>query len=299
MLSDHQAAVDYFSAALPAHIADKLDFSTLERQSGSYVSKELEKTVSDVVYTCRRKGDTGSVDVSLLLEHKSAPDKHTPIQVGGYLFSGYQQQIKQGRKQLTPIIPILLYHGRQKWEYWTLDRLFDELGDELLGYIPKFDYVYHNLRDLPEEAIRAVGNQFLVSALLLMKYASDKRKLKGLLPEILSIGLAQGSEGQQVGLVIYGFELVELTEEEIKEILDRLSSDIKDKVMSTYDLLIEKGRKEGVEKGIEKGAEQKSYEFVVKLLDAGKFTVAEIANYATVSEDFVKKVHADLAKKKK
>jgi len=46
------------------------------------------------------------------------------------------------------------------------------------------------------------------------------------------------------------------------------------------------------------GAEEKSYEVVVKLLDAGKFTVAEIANYASVTEDFVKKVRADLVKKK-
>ena len=49
----------------------------------------------------------------------------------------------------------------------------------------------------------------------------------------------------------------------------------------------------------QRGAEQKSYEFVVKLLSAGKFTIAEIANYATVSEEFVQKVRADLNKKKK
>src|SRR5690606_39250139 len=56
---------------------------------------------------------------------------------------------------------------------------------------------------------------------------------------------------------------------------------------------------EGIEQGIEKGAEQKSYEVVSNLLAAGKFTDSEIANFATVSEDFVKKVRADLANKKK
>ena len=52
-------------------------------------------------------------------------------------------------------------------------------------------------------------------------------------------------------------------------------------------------------KALVEGAEQKSYEVVSNLLAAGKFTISEIANFATVSEDFVKKVLADLNKKKK
>jgi len=131
-----------FKSALPEHVIQLLDLATLARVPDSYVSGELEKTMSDVVYTCRRVDGKGSVAVSLLLEHKSSPDKYTPVQVGSYLFSGYQQQIKQGQKQLTPIVPVLFYYGRQKWEYRTLDKLFDELGEELLGFIPKFDYVF-------------------------------------------------------------------------------------------------------------------------------------------------------------
>ena len=53
---------------------------------------------------------------------------------------------------------------------------------------------------------------------------------------------------------------------------------------------MEKGIKKGIEKGIEKGAVQKSYEVVKKLLLSGKFTIPEIAGFAGVSEDFVRKV---------
>jgi len=312
LLADRQLAIDYFKSALPMYIADKLDFSTLEPLPGTYVSPELQTAIADVVYTCQRKNRKGSVHISLLLEHKSAPDNYTPVQIGGYLFSGYQQQIQQrkkqrGKQQLCPIIPVLLYHGRQKWEYWTLDRLFDGLDGELLGYLPNFDYIYHDLRGLSEETIKAVVNQFLVSALLMMKYASDKRKLKEKLSEILSIGLEHGSENQGVRLVIYGFELVELTEEEIKAILESLSSDIKEKVMSTYDLLIEKGIErgikkgieKGIEKGIKKGAELKSYDVVENLIAKLGFTDEQAADVAEVSIDFVRKVRTDLAEKKK
>ncbi|HWV71728.1 MAG TPA: hypothetical protein VN040_08440 [Pseudosphingobacterium sp.] len=41
------------------------------------------------------------------------------------------------------------------------------------------------------------------------------------------------------------------------------------------------------------------YEVVSNLILANRFTTAEIAEYASVSENFVEKVRADLAKKKK
>ncbi len=49
-----------------------------------------------------------------------------------------------------------------------------------------------------------------------------------------------------------------------------------------------KAMEEGMEKGIEKGAAQKSYEVVKKLLSAGRFTITEIADFAGVSENFVR-----------
>ena len=146
LLDDSQLALDYFKSALPEHIIRLLDLSSLKRMPDSYVSAELEKTLSDVVYTCHRVDGKGHVAVCLLVEHKSYRDNYTPVQIGGYLFSGYQHQIRQGKKKLTPIIPVLFYHGRQKWEYWTLDRLFDGLDDELLGFIPKFEYIFTPVR---------------------------------------------------------------------------------------------------------------------------------------------------------
>ncbi len=61
---------------------------------------------------------------------------------------------------------------------------------------------------------------------------------------------------------------------------------------------LQKGIEQGIEKGIEQGIEKGKQEVVENLLVMGKFTIAEIANLATVSEDFVKEVHASLSKKK-
>ncbi|WP_159470613.1 hypothetical protein [Dyadobacter sp. 3J3] len=68
--------------------------------------------------------------------------------------------------------------------------------------------------------------------------------------------------------------------------------------MLTREEGFEKGIEEGFEQGIEKGIEQgfelgeerKGYKVVTKMLESGKFSVSEIASFADVSEDFVRKV---------
>ena len=131
-------AIDYFKTCLPAFIRERLDFSTLEQLPDSYVSSELRKTVSDIVYSCRRKDGKGGVKVSLLIEHKSYVDKHAPLQIGGYIFSGLLKQVRNGEKP-SLIIPVLLYHGRDKWKHRTLKGLFEDIEPEWGKYIPDFD----------------------------------------------------------------------------------------------------------------------------------------------------------------
>jgi hypothetical protein len=48
------------------------------------------------------------------------------------------------------------------------------------------------------------------------------------------------------------------------------------------------------EKGHKEGEQKKSIEFVKNLLAAGKFTIAEIAKYVGVTEEFVRKVKENL-----
>ena len=58
------------------------------------------------------------------------------------------------------------------------------------------------------------------------------------------MALPSASRELQQAFLVYSFVQVELTEERILEIIGELPLTIKDKVMSTYDLLIEKGRNE-------------------------------------------------------
>jgi hypothetical protein len=55
--------------------------------------------------------------------------------------------------------------------------------------------------------------------------------------------------------------------------------------------------KVGQHEGYEAGQQEKNLEFVTTLLHAGRFSISEIANFASVDEAFVKKVRAKLKQK--
>ena len=54
------------------------------------------------------------------------------------------------------------------------------------------------------------------------------------------------------------------------------------------------GMEKGIEKGVEKGMQKASTVVVKNLLLANRFTIAEIANFANVTEQFVEKIKTSL-----
>lgn len=86
ILSNKKIAVDYFRQYLPEFVKKHLDFSTLVHLPDTYLSDELKKYMSDIVYSCHRKDRKSAVKVSLLIEHKSYPDKNYHTDWGIHFF---------------------------------------------------------------------------------------------------------------------------------------------------------------------------------------------------------------------
>lgn len=319
VLSNKKMAADYFKNYLPSDISRQLDFSSLEQLPDTYLSEDLKKTMSDIVYSCRRKGGKGAVKVSLLIEHKSYPDKYAPIQIGSYIFSALQKQ-SATKEPLSLVIPVLLYHGKGKWQYRRLSDLFEGIEERWKQYLPDFEYVYNNLGMLSDTEVEKLNNKFLRASFLALKHSFEKDWLGHHAVNLLILA-ASGPKTLQKGFIIYLYSRGDLKE---KNVLNSLPEPIKKTVMSTLDIYIEKGRKKGIEEGMEKGRkegiekgieqgiergiekgieqgieqgiEKKSREFIQNLLTSGKFSVSEIAGFAGVTESFVKKVRTSLKK---
>jgi len=283
ILSNKEIAVEYFKNYLPDFVKERLDFSQLQQLSGTYLSDELRKTLSDIIYACGLKDGKGSIKVSFLLEHKSSPDKYAPVQIGGYIFSALQKQI-QNKEPLSLVIPVLLYHGKAKWQYRTLTNLFEGLDKEWEQFLPSFEYIYNDLGRLSDGEIEALKNKFLAASFLALKHSQEREWIERNAAGLLVLA-SEGPRGLTKGFIIYLYSRGRLKE----KILNSLPDPIKKDVMNTLDIYIEKGRKEGFEKGKE--------QIVQNLINTGKFTVSEIANFAGVPETFVKKVRSSMNKK--
>jgi len=133
--SGKRIAADYIRHFLPAKLTAKLNLSSLELAPTSYVNGGLEEYLSDVVYRCRY-GEQ-QISLSLLFEHKSQPDGIIYLQLLRYLLEAWDQQ-PQKKKGLGIIIPIVVYHGKQKWERRSFASHFSGLDDTLSPFIPTF-----------------------------------------------------------------------------------------------------------------------------------------------------------------
>ncbi|MES2777991.1 MAG: Rpn family recombination-promoting nuclease/putative transposase, partial [Bacteroidota bacterium] len=254
ILADRTNATDYFQAFLPENISRQLDFATLEQLPDTYLSEALKKNVSDIVYTCQKKDAAELIKVCLLVEHKSYPDRYTPVQIGGYIFSALQKQVAN-KERLSVVLPVLLYHGRGKWQYQTLAGLFENLASEWRPFVPDFSYIYNNLGEVADAQVIALKNKFLAASLLALKHSFEKKWLAENALRMLIL-TEQASEGLQKSFVVYMFGRSELKEDEINSLFESLSRNLKNTVMSTLDIFIEKGRVEGIEKGIRRGIEK-------------------------------------------
>ena len=133
-----EVAQDFFANYLPPSVVAVLDLDSLNLQSGSFIDPDLQEQFADLLYRVALH-DGGDAYLYLLLEHKSYPDPLAPFQLLRYLVRIWERDSREG-EGLRPIVPILVYHGRERWQVaLDLGALFT--GPEALRpFWPTFRY---------------------------------------------------------------------------------------------------------------------------------------------------------------
>jgi len=160
---------------LPKWISNNIDYRTFKQDTTSYINEDLKEYFSDIVYSCNWK-DGKAIKVSCLLEHKSFAPQNIYIQLNRYLTEGYQQQsLDKGKKKLTLILPIIIYHGQQKWQSKAFSDYFDLPDDRLKQYIPNYNYELVDLQKIPDDWLLKLSfGHYLKSTFLVFKHKNDK-----------------------------------------------------------------------------------------------------------------------------
>ena len=142
---------------------------------------------------------------------------------------------EQKKLALTPILPIVFYHGRQEWKVpLGFQDIFLDLPALLVPYVPNFQYFLYDLTTVDDTEIK--GDLILQAGLLSLKYARDenlKDKLKKIFQLIDQLGDPQSVQEYLGTVVRYLWSTSPINREEINTALVETFSKEGDSVMKT------------------------------------------------------------------
>jgi predicted transposase/invertase (TIGR01784 family) len=263
-------AREFLAHYLPAHLVAALDLATLELVEGSFVDAELRQHLSDLIFRERLRSG-GQTFIYILFEHKSEADRWVAWQVLRYLMRLWEEEQAQGVEKLTPILPIVFYHGRRRWRFGTnFGELIEFAGfEELREYVPEFRCYLYDLTQYGDAQL--VGSPLLRFGLLLMKYIFRQRELAARLEEFLTVyrPLYSGSRWDFlfVGLKYLASVVPRLPRERLQAAVATVFRPEEGVIMQTIaETWVEEGKQLGLQQGHQQGRQEEAAAFALRLL---------------------------------
>ncbi len=281
VLSDINVAKKFLSSFLPGDVLEFIDLETLQYAETDFVLQDLKEVFSDMVFTVSRKDDN-EVYISIVLEHKSHPDDFTAVQLLLYVVYGYYKQYKN-TGSLKLILPVVFYHGKQKWIFKSIEELIGDLPPKLKRYVPIFETVFIDLAKFSDKELNAFGDSLLTAILLLGKYIFRPDDLEKKISLIFDKLNSASNRNLIYPTIVYVLRNIDVNV--ILEIIENLPTPIKSDVMTAYDTWI----KQGMEKGMEKGRQEELTKAVTKLYKK-QFDIVQIADIMEIPIDKVKDI---------
>jgi predicted transposase/invertase (TIGR01784 family) len=294
--SIYSVAVACLKQFLPKDLLAKLNLDALEIDNNSYIKDELAEYFADIVWRCPYKHGDETLEIAFLFEHKSYKPSHPHFQLSDYLMEAYKSQVGQGRETLTPILPIVLYHGQAEWVKKPFESYFGKhLAPEVLPFLPRFDYVLINLADFSDEILSALEFVLLKKVLLLFKHYQDKEYLEVNYMKLIFDELGGIRHFEAFRYVEtsgrYIATLMKITRVQFKEKVKTSAHNLKSEAMTFIDEFIEEGK----EIGKEIGKDEQKHEFTVKLLNNTDWSFEKIADFTDTTVEYVQAIFDELS----
>ena len=251
--SIRENVIDFLHGTFPEEIIKRLDLSTLTVDNNSYIDNELKEYFSDVVYNCSFKNT--ELKIAVLFEHKSYVAPYPHIQLLRYLLKIWETNIKQG-EPFKAVIPVVLYHGQEKWKHRRFPEYFAGIDEILYRFIPAFEYLLTDLSSYSNEEIkeRVFGRASIQIAMLLMRNIFNERELDKKLKDFIEIGRQYYEEDEGLrfleSVIRYLYNAPEIEVERVINTIQEISEEGGKLSMTIAAKLIEKGKLEGKSEGL-------------------------------------------------
>jgi len=245
---------------------EQLDFSTLEKVSGSYITEDLREREDDVIWRVRWGDDW--LYVYLLLEFQSSEDRYMAVRIMTYLGLLYQDLIRQKAftpsGKLPPVLPVVLYNGEQQWAAaQNIADLVDLVPGGLERYRPDFSYLILDEGAIVSDPSWSDQMRNVAAALFRLEHNRDEQDMLEVLGRLVEWLKAPEQTGLRRAFVVWmrrvllpgrapEMELPEFTDlQDLHEVHSMLAERIK----QWPERWEEKGRQEGRQEGRHEGVE--------------------------------------------
>lgn len=103
----------------PPGVSELLDYSTLRRETGGFITPAMKKREDDIVWSIELSGQR--IYLYLLLEFQSSIDRGMPVRMMQYVAALYDHLVRSKaiklKDGLPPVLPIVLYYGDRRWKH--------------------------------------------------------------------------------------------------------------------------------------------------------------------------------------
>lgn len=256
LFSAPEVVRDLVLGFIPDAWLHSLDYSTLEKMPGSYITDDLRQRADDVVW--RVKADGEWMYLYLLIEFQSSVDAWMAVRIMTYVGLLYQDLIRRsevpGGKRLPPVLPIVLYNGDAKWTAATdIATLIPKVPGLVAKYLPKLEYLLIDENQYAEADLAELKN--LVAAIIRIEHPENEQALLALIDLVNE--LLQGNAELKRTFAIW-IRAVLLRQSKDSLVLPKVQDlkELKMTLAERFDQWAQKYEQKGLEKGIEQGIEK-------------------------------------------
>ena len=280
VLSKKTYAVDFLANVLPQEVASKLDFSKLKIEKGDFIDSGNKERFTDILYSVPTKKTSQKIGIFCLVEHKSTRDKDIHSQLLLYLAGIY-------KTHKWPVIPLVLYHGKEEWgiatNFMSSLKIPEELRDFLGKHIPEHHHLLVNLgSDKMKIGYFSVALQAFLKTLENIWFLSNRSRLKVLFKDYFA---PVYKENRKLLDDLFDYIIGSTGELDIEFVIEVAIKYISPSAGGKIMTIAEKLEKKGIEKGMERG----KAEVALGMLNKG-YSLSDISELTGLSAKEIKRV---------
>ena len=219
--------------------------------------------------------------------------------MGEYQFSAYRIQDQANPSiPLVQVIPVMVYHGLEKWEIiLPFSSYFGEIDDDFMRFLPSFDFIFTNVQSYPDEVIQTFRVRYVEKIFNAYKHFLDKTYIQQHFAEIWLSNYPDNNEEENAAFIeIFGVYLSSIsggvTDEEIRRQLREIenqSSNSENNMVATERFLA-KLKKEGHQEGHQEGRQEGQEITILKMHHKTGWSAQQIAECTDYSVEYVQSV---------